>query len=185
MVAHWNPDKISVRKLTESDLPLMHRWLNTPHVSQWWEIDGKRNPDYEEVVEHFTPRIHRQEPVNCYLVLYDARPVAYIQSYRIEDFPTTMAMIKDGKNIAGTDTFIGEEDFLHKGLGEMYFRKFLKEIVFSEPRITSCIVDPDPENKIAIRAYEKAGFSYSHRAWNAKDNVPAYIMAINRESVCQ
>ena len=56
---------------------------------------------------------------------------------------------------------------------------------FIDPRITSCIVDPEPSNKIAIRAYEKAGFSYSHTAWNAKYGVEAYILTINRESVYQ
>lgn len=179
----YNPESISFRKPTEADLSLIHRWLNTPHVSQWWDIDGKRNPDYEEVIRHFMPRIQQKEPVNYYLVLYDARPVAFIQSYRIEDFPTTMAMITDNTNVAGTDTFIGEVDFLHRGFGAVYIRKFLKEIVFLEPGTNSCIVDPDPNNKIAIRAYEKAGFRYSHRAWNAKDNVPAYIMVINRDAV--
>jgi RimJ/RimL family protein N-acetyltransferase len=56
---------------------------------------------------------------------------------------------------------------------------------FIEPGITSCIVDPEPSNKIAIRAYEKASFSYSHTAWNAKYSVEAYILTINRESVYQ
>ena len=131
------------------------------------------------------PWILRQDPVNRYLVLYDNRPIAYIQSCRMEDFPTEKAMLTDSTNAAGIDTFIGEVDFLHKGVRAVHIRKFLKEIVFPEPGITSCIVDPEPANKIAIRAYEKAGFSYSHTAWNAEDKVTDYIMTINRESVYQ
>ena len=101
----------------------------------------------------------------------------------MEDFPTEKTMLKINPNAAGIDTFIGEVDFLHKGFGTVYLRKFLKEITFREPGITSCIIDPEPSNKIAISAYQKAGFRYSHRAWNAEDNVAAYIMTINRESV--
>ena len=185
MVQHieYDPKHITFRKLTEADLPLMKRWLNTPHVHEWFEECGKDEPTFQRVVIKYLPRIHGQEPVNCYLVLYDTRPVAYIQSYRIEDFPTAKAMVTDSTNVAGTDTFIGEEDFLHKGFGDIYIRKFLREIVFTEPEIMSCIIDPEPKNKIAIRAYEKAGFDYSHTAWNAEDNVPAYIMAINRDAV--
>ncbi len=129
--------------------------------------------------------ILRQDPVNRYLVLYDNRPIAYIQSCRMEDFPTESAMLKIPANVAGIDTFIGEMDFLHKGFGAIYIRKFLKDVVFLEPEITSCIIDPESSNKIAIRAYEKASFSYSHTAWNAKYSVEAYILTINRESVYQ
>jgi hypothetical protein len=101
----------------------------------------------------------------------------------MEDFPTEKTMLKINPNAAGIDTFIGEVDFLHKGFGTVYIRKFLKEITFKESEITSCIIDPEPSNKIAISAYQKAGFRYSHRAWNAEDNVAAYVMTINRESI--
>jgi RimJ/RimL family protein N-acetyltransferase len=103
----------------------------------------------------------------------------------MEDFPIEKVMLTNNTNVAGIDTFIGEVDFLHKGFGAVYTRKFLREIVFPEPGITSCIIDPEPANKIAIRAYQKAGFSYSHTAWNAEDSVEAYIMTINLESVYQ
>ena len=179
----YNPEYITFQKLTEADLSLMHRWLNKPHVHKWFKECGKDEPTFQRVAGKYLPRILGQEPVNCYLVLYDASPVAYIQSYRIEDSPTAKAMVTDSTNVAGTDTFIGEEDFLHRGFGDVYIRKFLREIVFPEPGITSCIIDPEPENKIAIRAYEKVGFRYSHKAWNAEDNVPAYIMVINRDAV--
>ena len=183
--AAYNPEQITFRPLAEADLLLLHRWLNTPHVSQWWEVNGKRNPAYEDVTNKFTPRIHRPEPVSCFLVLYDTRPVAFIESCRMEDFPTEKTMLKVNPNAAGIDTFICEVDFLYQGFGTVYIRKFLKEIIFQEPAINSCIVDPEPSNKIAIRAYQKAGFNFSHQARNAKDNVMAFIMSISRESLYQ
>jgi RimJ/RimL family protein N-acetyltransferase len=181
----YDPGQITFSKLTEADLPLLHRWLNTTHVSQWWEVDGKRNPDYEDVINKFIPRIQGRDRVNCYFVQYDTRPVAYIESCNLEDFPTEKEALGIPANAAGVDTFIGEIYFLHKGFGAVYIRKFLKEIIFRESAINSCIVDPEPANKIAIRAYEKAGFRYSHQAWNAEDRVKAYIMTTNRESVFQ
>ena len=169
----YDPEHITFRKLAEADLPLMHRWLNTTHVREWYKVLGKNEPALQTVADKYLPRIHGRDPVHCYLVMYDTRPVAYIQS----------AVIVDAINVTGIDTFIGEVDFLHKGFGVVFIRKFLKEIVFQEPEITSCSVDPEPANKIAIRAYQKAGFRYSHRTWNAGDNVAAYIMTINRESI--
>jgi len=122
----YNPERITFRPLAEAYLPILHRWLNTPHVSQWWEVDGKRNPDYAAVSLKFMPRIRGLEPVNCFLVLYDARPVAFIESCRMEDFPTEKAALGIPANAADVDTFIGETDFLHKGFGSVYIRKFLK-----------------------------------------------------------
>ena len=171
----YDPEHITFRKLAEADLPLMHRWLNTTHVREWYKVLGKNEPALQTVADKYLPRIYGRDPVNCYLVLYDTRPVAYIQS----------AVIVDAINVTGIDTFIGEVDFLHKCFGAVYIRKFLKEIVFQEPEITCCSIDPEPANKIAIRAYEKAGFRYSHQAWNAEDRVKAYIMTTNRESVFQ
>jgi aminoglycoside 6'-N-acetyltransferase-1b/aminoglycoside 6'-N-acetyltransferase-2 len=74
----YNPERIVFRSLAEADLPLLHRWPNTPHVCEWWEVNGKRNPDYAAVIGKFMPRIRGQEPVNCFLVLYDTGPVAFI-----------------------------------------------------------------------------------------------------------
>lgn len=25
------------RRLTEADLPMLHEWLNRPHVAEWWD----------------------------------------------------------------------------------------------------------------------------------------------------
>jgi aminoglycoside 6'-N-acetyltransferase len=102
----------------------------------------------------------------------------------MNNFPTEKAMLKISPNAAGIDTFIGETDFLHMGLGPVYIRKFLTEIIFREPAINSCIVDPEPANKIAVRAWEKAGFNFSHQVWNDEDKVTAHIMTVNREAVC-
>ncbi len=180
----YNPERIIFRPLAEADLTLLHRWLNTPHVSQWWEVNGKINPDYSAVSGKFMPRIRGLEPVNCFLVLYDTRPVAFIESCRMEDFPTEKAALRIPANAVGVDTFIGETDFLHKGFGAVYIRKFLKEIIFREPGINSCIVDPEPANKIAVRAWEKAGFNFSHQVWNGEDKVMPQIMTVSREAVC-
>jgi RimJ/RimL family protein N-acetyltransferase len=169
----YGPERITYKKLAEADLPLMHRWLNTSHVRQWYRVLGKSEPALQTVADKYLPRIHGRDPVHCYLVLYDTRPVAYIQS----------TVIVDAANVTGIDTFIGEVDFLYKGFSVVYIRKFLKEIVFQEPKVTSCSIDPEPSNKIAIRAYKKAGFRYSRQTWNAEDKVAAYIMTIDRESI--
>ena len=44
----------------------------------------------------------------------------------------------------------------------------------------SCIIDPEPDNKIAIRAYEKAGFRYLKTVQIPTEAHPSYLMRIER-----
>jgi aminoglycoside 6'-N-acetyltransferase len=44
----------------------------------------------------------------------------------------------------------------------------------------SCIIDPEPANRIAIRAYEKAGFRYVKTVKVPAEPQPAYLMRISR-----
>jgi RimJ/RimL family protein N-acetyltransferase len=175
--------KIAFRRLEEKDLPLMHRWLNTPHVSEWWNIDGNHRPSLEEVVQHYSPRIKGKEPVDVYLIIYDDKPIGMIQSYKLDDFHQVEFKLK--QNCGGIDIFIGEEKFIHRGLGSRIMRKFLKDNVFTDYDVPCCIVDPEPKNKAAIKAYSKTGFRYYKTVWNHNDAVDAYIMYINRDEVIE
>lgn len=65
-----------------------------------------------------------------------------------------------GGEAAGLDLFIGEEAYVHRGLGAPTLTPFLREFTFIDPDVPSCVVLPEPENNIAIRAYEKAGFRH-------------------------
>jgi hypothetical protein len=68
------PPEITFQPLQEKDFDSMRRWLNTPHVSQWWNLDGNHHPSPEEVAAKYTPRITAQENVNCYIINYDSNP---------------------------------------------------------------------------------------------------------------
>lgn len=175
---------IDFRPLTESDMPLLHKWLNTPHVLEWYRDWGAAGPTLEQVAEKFLPRALDQTVVQSYIILHDGQAIGHIQTYRIGDFPAASGMVGgDAGGLAGVDILIGEAAHVHRGLGSHLLRAFLKEIVFADPSMTTCVIDPEPENRIAIRAYEKTGFHYTHTAWNPEDKVRAYMMLIRREAI--
>ena len=58
--------------------------------------------------------------------------------------------------------------------------KFLKEIVFSNPDITTCVIGPDPNNARAIKSYEKTGFKYVKTVQIPSDPNPTYIMEVRK-----
>jgi RimJ/RimL family protein N-acetyltransferase len=173
--------KISFKPLREKDLPLMHHWLNTPHVSEWWSLDGNHHPSMEEVIKHFSPRIKGKEPVDVYIIIYNDKAIGMIQSCQLDDYPEEKALFGLDDRCVGIDIFIGEEDHVHKGLGSGIIREFLKQVVFSKYSADSCVVDPQVENKIAIRAYKKVGFKYLRTVWYEKDKMDENIYIIRRD----
>jgi RimJ/RimL family protein N-acetyltransferase len=56
----------------------------------------------------------------------------------------------------GVDLSIGEADKLSRGIGSAVLRQFAQDLV--EQGCRTIIIDPDPENERAVRAYAKAGF---------------------------
>ena len=183
MDADWDKRKISFKKLEEADLPLIHKWLNFPEVAKWVKWDDQDYPSLDFVRRHWQPRIQGSDPTKCYIALYSQKPVAFVQSALISDEPRYEEAFNLGYDASAIDIFIGEQDYIHKGLGSLIIKAFLKDIVFKVYSIDVCTIDPDRENKIAIRAYEKSGFRHIKTVWNPIDKVWAYVMAINRKSV--
>ncbi len=151
------PTKINFQKLQMVDLPLMYQWLNTDFVMQWY---GREPITLEQVNKEYGDYIEGRDVPQPYLIRYDTLPIGYIQTYKISDDPDWAKALEPTEEAAGIDLFIGHADYIHRGLGSFVLKRFMQEIIFSQPEIESCLIDPDTENKVAIRAYEKAGFVY-------------------------
>lgn len=166
---------IGFRPVTLSDLPLIYRWLQRPHVKEWY---GEGDRTYEETVEHYRSRICGDAPTEAYLIQLDGKPIGYIQAYMISDYPEYSAALDVEEGAAGVDLYIGERKLIHKGLGSTALKAFLSEVVFMNPRTTCCVIGPEPKNLVAIRAYEKAGFTYIKTVRVPGEPEPKYLMRI-------
>ncbi|MFA6157442.1 GNAT family N-acetyltransferase [Mesorhizobium sp.] len=144
------PEQVALydfRPVTERDLPMIAGWLALPHVAQWWD-----SPETELAAIRGHIDSISVEPL---IVEFDGKPLAYLQSYDPH--------MEDGHPYAdqpfgtlGIDITIGRPELVGIGHGTAIVRQFVEEL-FGEgaPRI---VIDPDPANIRAIRAYEKAGF---------------------------
>jgi aminoglycoside 6'-N-acetyltransferase len=136
--------------MTSADLPLIRRWLETPHVSQWWHDPAEQFELVSGDLDH--------PDMAQYIVASDRRPFAYLQCYNLSDWNTGLGPQPDGTR--GLDQFIGEADMLGRGHGSTFIRTFTERLLAKgTPRV---VIDPDPTNVRAIRAYEKAGFVKDH-----------------------
>src|ERR1700722_18683710 len=148
-------DAISFRPLQRADLGLLQRWLGEPHVAQWW-----RQPlSLAEVHAKYGSRIDGIEPTYDFVIEHRQRPVGWIQWYRWSDYPEHARKLGAEPGSAGIDLAIGEKDMTGKGIGSSAIGKFLDEIVFVDPAITSIVSDPESRNTRSLRAFKKAGFS--------------------------
>lgn len=77
------------------------------------------------------------------------------------------------------DLFIGEGGPPHRGLGPSILTRFLEELVFASEGIGVCIIDPEPGNGAAIRAYEKVGFRHFRSV--ETEGGPAHLTKLGRE----
>ncbi|HEY8448003.1 MAG TPA: GNAT family N-acetyltransferase [Thermomicrobiales bacterium] len=173
-----DPAQIGFRPLRHEDLPLMHRWLNHGPALKWY---GLRPTTLDEIVAEYAPMITGEDPTRAFLVTYADRPIGYIQTYLIRDEPDYQAATGAPDDAAGVDLFIGEPDFLYRGLGPALLRRFLAEIVFADDRVGQVIIGPHPENASAIRAYAKVGFRYLRTVPVPGEAHPEYLMVLTRD----
>jgi len=168
---------IEFRPMVADDLPLLHEWLQRPHVRRWW---GEPRT-LEGVVEHYQPAIDGREPTDHYLALLDGRPVGMVQTYLVADYPPHAELMGvDGRDTAGLDILIGDEALVGRGLGTEILRRFIDDIVFSSPETISCVADPDERNLASIRAFEKAGFRVERTFVDPADGQTRAVVRRNR-----
>ncbi len=174
-----DPRGISFGELRGSDLSLMHRWLNAPHVKRWWYAEGS---SYKEIEEHYLPGIGGRDATKLFLILHENKPIGFVQAYRISaEDDAVYASLVDIENSVGVDLFIGDPEYLYRGLGRHIIRRFLSDHVFSDPEIEVCVIGPEPKNAAAIRAYEKAGFRFFKTIRVPGEPEPEYLMKLTRE----
>jgi RimJ/RimL family protein N-acetyltransferase len=146
---------IAFRRMTDADLPLMRDWLTRPHICEWWG-------EGEDEIAHIADMIAGRDTTEPYVFLIDGAPLGYIQVWHIKDQKTPdvlamapwVALLAD--DAVGVDVLISDPDRLSAGIGSSVIRAFVAGL--RERGFATIIIDPDPANKRAVRAYEKAGF---------------------------
>jgi RimJ/RimL family protein N-acetyltransferase len=174
-------ENVGYRPLTEADLPLMHRWLNAGSALKWY---GYRPTTLDEIVADYGPSVRGEDGVHPLALTLGGEPIGYLQWYLLKDEPGYILDGEDPTDAAALDLFLGEESAIGRGYGTIVLRKALRELIFADPAVRRCYIDPVPENTRAIRVYEKVGFRYIKTIPVAWEGLPAYLMAIDRSAVC-
>jgi aminoglycoside 6'-N-acetyltransferase len=172
-------EEISFKPLVEADFALLHQWLNQPHVKKWWDQDCS---SLDRVKDKYLPRVTGRYPVQCFIMQLGARPFGYMQTYWLKDHPQYSSQLKVPihDKVASLDLFIGEQEYLGRGLASRAIRRFLGDFVFGKMGAWECMLGPSQSNKVAINAYLAAGFKFVHIVSVLGEPEPEYLMRIAR-----
>ncbi|MGZ5659956.1 MAG: GNAT family N-acetyltransferase [Usitatibacter sp.] len=145
---------IGFRRLGAEDLQQVFLWLIRPHVARGYAAAPS---SFMEVVAKFGPRTRDDNVVRAFIVTVGGRDAGYIQAYDAGSFPDYAARCGCAAGTWCVDVFIGEPDFLHRGLGARAIDRFVREVVFAVGA-QACIAGPGEGSLAAIGAFERAGF---------------------------
>jgi RimJ/RimL family protein N-acetyltransferase len=146
---------IAFAPIEQSHLPLLETWLSAPHVREWWG-----DPDVE--LGHIRDMIEGRDTTRPFIFFVDGQPVGYIQYWFIGHHQNETWIVDNPwlaelpPDAIGVDLSIGEPALLSQGIGSMALRAFVDNLVADGH--DTIIIDPDPNNARAIKAYRKAGF---------------------------
>jgi RimJ/RimL family protein N-acetyltransferase len=177
MNALLDPAPLGFRPTGPKDLPLLHEWMKAPHARRWF---GSRYEALDQVIAEYTKYFDGTVPIHSFIVTYAGAPIGLMEWARFGDFPEMMEDYRvDDPQAVNCDVLIGDAQFIHRGLGKPMIIRFLREQAFRDARHSLCFIDPETENTIAIRAYEKAGFHFV-RDVTDEDGLSVHLMELTR-----
>ena len=147
--------RIGFSPVGEEHYPLLLAWLNRPHMREWWG-------DPEEELGFIRDMVEEKDTTRPFLITLDGKPVGYKQYWFVghhqneewtKDNPWLLELPQEA---VGVDLSIGEADRLSAGIGSAALIAFVAHLRGLGHE--TIIIDPDPANARAVRAYEKAGF---------------------------
>lgn len=170
---------VTFRRLTDSDLPTMHGWLNEPGVVRWWEGD---DVSWEAVVRDYGST--SADSTEHWIASVDGRDIGWIQCYPAADEPEETSQwwaLGVDRAAAGIDYLIGSPADRGRGVGAAVIRAFVAEVVFgSHLDWSQACAAPYAENVASWRALEKAGFRFVGVIED--DDGPCRLMVADRPS---
>lgn len=142
--------------VTPVDYPLLRDWLARPHLAEWWG-----DPDRELAM--IVGMVEGRDTTRPFIFHVDGEPAGYIQVWYVGHFQNASWIAEHPwlaelpGDAVGVDLSIGDPANLSKGLGSRVLRAFCEDL--RRQGHATIVIDPDPANARAVRAYRKAGFA--------------------------
>lgn len=175
--------RFTFKPAIESQRNLIHHWLQQDYIHEWVHGQGLKNliNGLEKFYEYREEGkgLERDSNIAQHWIAYENdTPFAYLLTSNVfKDSAESYAKYSELEGPAITlDIFIGDKNYLGKGLADILIKEFLLSN-FSD--VSEIFIDPEKSNKRAIHVYEKTGFKIVGEFLAPWHPVPHYIMKLN------
>ena len=139
-------EDVRVRTLTENDFALLLKWLTDERVLEFYEGRDKKYT-LEEIKKHFSEKW--EDELFRVIIEYQGMPIGYGQIYKLYDeLYDEYNYPRSDEVVYGMDQFIGESEYLNKGIGTKY-SKMIFDFLRKEKNANAVILDPHQNNQRA------------------------------------
>ena len=145
---------ITFRKLEDNDEEyiMLHKWCNNEFIYEWFE---QRKLSLEEIKTKYKNKLKNKKQ-DILIVRCDDKDIGLVQIYKYEK-DIDIKELNSYKNLYEYDIFIGEEEYLSKGLGSLIIN-LVNEIIYTKYKTDAIILRPFKRNTRAVRCYKKCNF---------------------------
>ena len=164
-----------------ADYVLLQRWRRAPHVAEWWGT-AQTELGLDGVIAKYRSRTGTEDPTAGCIIEVAGLPIGYIQFYPWAAYEDEMREIGFALPAGywGVDIFIGERDYLDRGIGSLAVSLTYRYLV-EELGAAGVALVVARDNTRAQRAYEKAGLVRLAEVLDtdtrAGQRIPSYLMA--------
>lgn len=134
-------DNIKLRLLKETDFEKIYHWCQNKYVYEWFE---QRKLSLDEIKEKYQNKLNSKKQ-DLFIINYNNHDIGLVQKYLYKD------------KTYEYDLFIGEEEYLSKGIGSRIVN-LVNEKIFNDYSADSIILRPFKRNERACNCYKKCGF---------------------------
>lgn len=142
----------------DADFALMARWLNEPHVREWWDPDGPA-ATVASARRDYGPYTDPGSPGSSCFIEVDDRPVGFVQFYpwSMETAYCHKVGITVEPTAWGFDVFIGEPAARGTGVATRALDMVCRHLI-DDLGATAVVIVTELGNVRAHHVYEKLGF---------------------------
>ena len=155
---------VAVRRMRndDSEYARMARWLNEPHVREWWDPD-ESDATVETVRSTYGSYTDPEADGVTALIEERGRPVGFVQFYpwSSENEYCNKVGIAVEPTAWAFDVFIGEPDALGTGVGTRALDLVCRYLI-DERGASAVVIVTETTNQRAHHVYEKLGFVKVH-----------------------
>ena len=146
-------DKIELIKFDDKqdNYELMYKWCSQKFIYEWFE---QRKHSLEEIENKYKNKLLEIQQ-HSFFINYNNIKIGFAQIYKFDDKKNDK-LIKYN-NIFEYDIFIGESEYLSRGIGTKII-SYVNNYIYENYLCDCIILRPFDRNKRAIKCYEKCGF---------------------------